>query len=627
MLTRRDALQRSVAGLAALALPQTAGARGAVPLPSARVMRRDIQRMVDLGPRYTGTAGHGAFIDWLEEELIEAGVVMLPRDHEKLTIWEASAFGLELDGTAVRTATYYPRSQETGPGGVTGPLVYAGALPLPQLNLGPESGSAAADYGATLASWAQGLGGAGSAQGAVLLVDVPMPLPLTAGIFVPLATELVWPGHSTADFAAGDYKRPWIAPGVTGIPTAAFGGLGAVGCVFILDAPYEAIRDGYMPFENGFEELPALFVDRDTGAELRAAAAGRPTAKLTLEATRRDGTSPALLGYLPGTSRADEALFLNSHTDGEGFVEENGGVGMVHLARHFGSLRGRRRLTRTLVFSLWPGHMASGMPQLQGVLDEHADIVRSAAAGITIEHLGCTEWIDTADKGYHATGEAETLGCWTTQGKVFEITRDATVAAALPRVALLRPPVQFGVGGALQSAGVPQVGFLAGPYYLLSNAPGGDMEKLDAGLAARQVAWVADLLRRMDAVPAADLAAGDPSLGSKSEGPRATYPPAPPFALRVALTRLGGNHVRGRVRVNRLGPVRLQAFLIHGRLRVPLGRAVVRPSRTGTTAFSIKVGGRGKRALKNTTGGRVVLVAQARDRGRRVVRRALRRRA
>ncbi|MEA2126726.1 MAG: hypothetical protein QOI80_3508 [Solirubrobacteraceae bacterium] len=529
--TRRQALGIAAGGMATLAWPGAAVGRRRVGLPTGRQLRRDIQHMVDLGPRFTGTAGHDAFIDWLEAELVAAGVVMLPRDEEKLTVWEASGFGLEVDGTAQRVATYYPRSQETGPAGVSGPLVHAAT--------------------------------GGSLAGAIALVDLPMPTPLTTGFLLPLVTYLHWPGHSDAEFATGDYKRPWIAPGVSGVPTAPYAAQGAVGCVFVLDAPYEALRDNYIPFENGFEELPALFVDRDTGAALRAKA-GAP-AKLTLEASRHEGTSPALLGYLPGTKRRDEALILDSHTDGEGFVEENGGIGMVALARHFGSLPRAKRLERTLVFSLWPGHMATGMPQLQGVIDKHPDIVRSAAAAITVEHLGCSEWIDTADKGYHATGEAEALGVWTTQGKVFDITKAATIKHDIPHAALLRPPVQFGVGGAFQTSGVPQVGFLAGPYYLLSNAPGGDMDKLDAELAAKQVAWTATMLRAFDAVPMEELAAGDPTLGTKPDAQPATYPPRKPLRLRLR---------RGTIAVNRPAVVRY-AVRRRGR-RIAHGRRLVR---------------------------------------------------
>jgi hypothetical protein len=173
-------------------------------------------------------------------------------------------------------------------------------------------------------------------------------------------------------------------------------------------------------------------------------------------------------------------------------------------------------LKRTLVFAAWPGHMSGALPELEGWMGAHPDLVRKAAAAMTIEHLGCTEWVESADKGYHATGENELFGVWTTQGKLFEVTRDALVDANLARTALLRPPVQFGVGGAFQTAGVPQIGAIAGPEYLLTITPNGDMDKLDERLAAKQIAWLADIARRIDGISAADLRAGDPTLGSSA---------------------------------------------------------------------------------------------------------------
>jgi hypothetical protein len=601
-LTRRSLLQNTALTAAAAtagggllgkawAAP-AARAKAAVPLPSPARLRADIQHMVDLGPRFTGTAGHGRFVDWLEEELLKAGCVMLPRDHVPVHMWEAHGFGLDLlDGSGkgkVKVASYYPRSQETGAAGVTGSLVNAAA---------PTA----------------------DPRGAIFLVDLPAPAPLTAGAFLPLKTFTYWPGHSDADFAVSDYKRPWIAPGVSGAPTAQYKAQGAVGVVYILDAPYGAIRDIYAPFENGFEDLPALFVDRDTGSKLRALAATAPRAKLSLTATRKKTTAPSILGYLPGAAGNDEALFVNSHTDGEGFVEENGGIGMVGLARHFGSLPAAQRLRRSLVFSLWPGHMAPDMPQLKGVLDDHPDIVRSSVAGITVEHLGCSEWIDSPGKGYHATGENELLGVWTTQGKVFDICKAETVANDIRRAALLRPPVQFGVGGALQTAGVPQVGFLAGPYYLLSNAPGGDMEKFDGKLAARQVAWTAAMLRRFDETPAAELAAGDPTLGQKSTGARAKFPPRPALRFRVALNAVGAagilhsGRVGGTVTLNRTGRVRIRVVRRRGKSVVTLGSTVISVKQQGTARFSARVGLRSRRALRRSARGTVVVTARFTD--------------
>jgi hypothetical protein len=197
-------------------------------------------------------------------------------------------------------------------------------------------------------------------------------------------------------------------------------------------------------------------------------------------------------------------------------VEENGGVAFVHLARYFGSLPRAKRLRRTLVFAAWPGHFSNDLPQAGGWISAHKDIVRRAAAALTVEHLGCSEWTDSTAAGYEATGRAELFAVWTTQGEMFNLTRDSVIAHDLPRTALLRPPAQFGVGGPFQTAGVPQIGAIAGPEYLLTISPSSDMPKLDANLAARQIAWLADLTTRIDPVPASTLRQGDPTLGSPS---------------------------------------------------------------------------------------------------------------
>jgi hypothetical protein len=474
--------------------------------------------MVEFGPRLTASESHNNYVAWLEDEFVAAGLELLPCDEYETDRWLARDVRLDLlDGPAagpVKIATYYPRSQETPALGVSGPLVYGGAAPALSAS-GTDFGAlqaAVARYPSDLQSWASGVSGtlAGGSSGSILLVELPMPVPLTAAALLPAATYLNWPGHSPADWATSDYKRIWIAPGLS-VPLAPFQAMGAVGVVFIVDASFEALAGGYVPFTHGFEPLPALYVDRDTGARLRALAAARPKTRLTLTASHQKAPTRAVTAVLPGASK--ETLIFNTHTDGQGFAEENGGVAFVQLARHFASLPRNKRLKRTLVFAAWPGHMVADLPQTQGWIDSHPDLVKRAAAALTVEHLGCSEWIDTLDAGYHRTGEAELFGIWTTQGKMFELTRDTVVAHEIPRALLLRPPAQFGVGGAFQSAGVPQIGAIAGPEYLLTISGNGDLDKLDEKLAARQIAWLADLARRLDAVPAAELRQDDPTLG------------------------------------------------------------------------------------------------------------------
>jgi hypothetical protein len=524
-IDRRTLLGRAaVLGTSATMLGATAAAarrprrQNAVPLPSPRQVREDFTTMVDFGPRLTASPNHANYIAWLEQEFEAAGLELLPCDGYTTDRWLAEDVGLTIDeGTGagpVKVATYYPRSQETPADGVSGPLVYGGMAPTLGVS-GTDLAAledAIARYPSELASWAQGISGllAGGPQGSILLVDLPMPVPLTAAAFLPLATYLNWPGHTVADWAAVDYKRVWIEPGLS-VPLAPFQEMGAAGVVFICDASRQALSGGYLPFTHGFEPLPALYVDRDTGRSLRAVAAGRPKTTLTLTASRQPSPTHAITAILPGASA--ETLIFNTHTDGQGFTEENGGVAFVQLARHFASLPPHQRLKRTLVFAAWPGHMVADLPQTQGWIDTHPDLVSRAAAALTVEHLGCSEWIDTLDRGYHPTGEAELFGIWTTQGKMFELTRDTVTAHGIPKAALLRPPVQFGVGGAFQSTGVPQIGAIAGPEYLLTVSPNGDLDKLDEHLAARQIGWLADLARRIDATPAATLRQGDPTLG------------------------------------------------------------------------------------------------------------------
>jgi hypothetical protein len=228
---------------------------------------------------------------------------------------------------------------------------------------------------------------------------------------------------------------------------------------------------------------------------------------------------------------------------------------------------------------------------------------------MTIEHLGCSEWVDNAERGFHPTGEHETFGVWVSQGKLFEATRDALVATggAMARTALLRPPVQFGVGGAFQTAGVPQIGAIAGPEYLLTIKRNGDMEKLDERLAAAQTAWLADILRRIDPISAEQLRAGDPTLGSfrpgENESTRSSCGPAGAAGSGKCLSRrspIGPRNV-GRVR---LGYTRKRLLRLPVKPRSRTRRAYrycVKRSRGRVTAVFSSRSKRGKVRLVTTT--------------------------
>src|SRR5260370_27220993 len=176
--------------------------------------------MVDLGQRLAAAPADGASVDWLEREFIATGLTTLPRDNFTTDRWLAQDVALDiLNGSSagpVKVATYFPRSQETPPGGVTGPLVYGGTAPAPSLSFtGPADLQASlARYPSELASWASGLSGLpGGEQGSILLVDLPAPVPMTGGELVPGSPFPDWPGHQVPGWAAAEVQAPGAGPG------------------------------------------------------------------------------------------------------------------------------------------------------------------------------------------------------------------------------------------------------------------------------------------------------------------------------------------------------------------------------------------------------------------------------
>jgi hypothetical protein len=551
---------------AAPARAQAAAAAGN--LPSAGQIREDFQRMVDFGPRLTGTPAHEKFIDWVQGELERAGCLIYPRDQKPFTYWNARRWGLDLVGGAtpspVKISSYFPRSGETPEAGITGKLVSAAQQD--------------------------------QIAGNIVLIDPKLPPQLTESFLLSEANYFHWTGHQPDP--SRDYKRVWVATVGASNVLQQYQDMGAIGAVFILDASEAAAAGAYVPFNAGFYKCPALWVDRATGAALTQAALTTPEVRLTLTAEKRKTTSPSIVGVLPGAS--DEVMVVNTHTDGQNAFEENAAVTLVHLARHFSALPAGKRLKRSLVFSAVTGHMTGELPQTQGFVNDHPDLIAAAAAGMTIEHYGSAEWVDDAT-GFHATGDPEGCGLWTSESGVLQPVIDSLTTDDIPHTFVLRPkPLYLGIGGALYDAGVPGSSFIAGPNHLVNIVPNGHMDKLDAALAARQTRWTANLLTTFDGMTAADLMRGDVQVTRPSLGPHRPFParapgaPTPPTAdCLPSSTTLGADGA---------GPARL------GRTPRQLRAAKIRPQSRAKGVFRYCVDGTRGRVSAIVDRGRVRLV-------------------
>jgi hypothetical protein len=492
-MTRRAFVQKSAVGVAstafagrfadgALAAPRR---RRIVPLPSAAQYRADVQRMVDFGPRLPGSAAHNAYCDWLEDQFVNAGLELLPADQFAYDRWDLGAYSLDvLDGPSpgtLKVAFPYVRSAGTPAGGIVAPLSY-GSME------------------------------AGGAPGSIVVVDVPAPAKLTGAAFLPLFTYRYWPGHNDADWAMIDYQRAWVGPWPSSFSSFAAAGAKAV-VLIAANGTYEALKGTFSPHQASAQPIPVLIVDSATGTTLRQQALAGRNARLKLDAPLRRSTFRTITAVLPGASQ--ETIIVDTHSDGQNAVEENAGPAIVGMARHFGSLPPRQRPKRTLAFVVWSAHMTDPavQPEADGWIKAHPEIVNRAVAAVTLEHLGCLEWIDDPSKGYHGTGQNELYGIWTTQGPTFELAKSALIKHNLVRHALARGPVEFTVGGIFQQIGVPNVGGIAGPEYLLVISDRGEIEKLDFDLGARQIGFYADMIKAFDSADANALKTGDPTLG------------------------------------------------------------------------------------------------------------------
>ncbi|HEY2436958.1 MAG TPA: hypothetical protein VGH93_07235 [Solirubrobacteraceae bacterium] len=484
-------------------------------LPSPEKVRLAVEKMVGFGPRLTGSRAHNRYISWLQAQFANSGCTMLAPDQHPLTLWQAKRYGLEVLGATpqrIPISSYYPRSGETSSKGVTGKLTYLGAVPPPSISAEQPGGIPAAVelFESGLNGWmSAAIAGAGaSLQGAIALVDLPLPLPLTTAIFAPMADYDFDPEEPAGGFTQ-DYKRLWIAGGgaLEQLKSA-----GASGAIFTFDASPEAMLGQYVPFSSEGPGLPALNVDRETAGTLRTLAAGKPTVRLTLYATREAATSPSIVAVLPGDGSTDEVMVVNTHTDGQNFVEENGGVAEVLLARYFHSLPKGKRLKRTLVFSAVTGHMAPNMPQTKGFIEDHPDIIARTVAAVTIEHLGVSKWLDEVSSGYYEASPYEPGGAYCSTTEMVVPLIQSIPEHQIDNTAVLHGPVYFGIGGAFFEAGIPAIGYLTGPNYLVQIAANGCLDKLNDQLFARQIGWFADLLTRYDKMSALELKTGEPSV-------------------------------------------------------------------------------------------------------------------
>ena len=225
--------------------------------------------------------------------------------------------------------------------------------------------------------------------------------------------------------------------------------------------PYPAPSGLPAPGDPG---CPAVWAGDATGAALsRLAASGQASATLTLTADITAGAATETAwGWLKGSGHTGENIIINTHTDGPNAVEENGGLGLLALARYLASLPARQH---DMYFALVTGHFQ--LPQFTRIIPGPKNIA---------------------------------------------IGNDATSVWMLDHPGIYRGPLPLylGEGAPLYSAGLGTVSLCPMPTYLLQAGDAQhqdllDLDKLDQHLIYGQILALARTIQTLDATAPARL--------------------------------------------------------------------------------------------------------------------------
>ncbi|HLD66804.1 MAG TPA: hypothetical protein VJA19_12225 [Pseudomonas sp.] len=461
-------------------------------LPSRDELWRWIEGLNSFGPRLTGSEAHARSINYLATEF-EALGLQVQRDAQRIQRWTARRSSLTLsDGSPVAVAAEYPYSGMTSARGVKGELHWFDKKP--------------GDFSA--------------ARGKIAIV------PVERVDLSPLKTIALFKCKSRlpdtgADFQSGE-TTPLLGPLLAAfLPQARQAGVLGVICVFEGLSDAQA-QQQVLPFTTAYAGCPALWVTAHTGQRLKEAAQQGLSATLILDAVLEDTQTDTLYAVLPGNN-ARETIIINTHTDGPNACEENGAAGLLALARHQ-SRRAERN--RTQVFVMATGHFQIPQVTTEGQatsawLAHHPELWdgknghAKAVAGLTLEHLGCTEWKDDMNAGGPApTGRLERELVYTTNPVMEQIYLEAVADRSKLRSLTLSPrigKVFFGEAQPLFAAGIPSISLIPVPDYLCQVLPDGGIERLDPDFAHQQVTSFTRALHQLDALATADIGAVTPT--------------------------------------------------------------------------------------------------------------------
>lgn len=305
---------------------------------------------------------------------------------------------------------------------------------------------------------------------------------------------------------------------------------GAIGFIGLLvDSPTDGC-DFYVPYDGFPKGLPALWIGREHASHVRALARASGRARLVSIGENHLVDSHNVVGVIPGSdgsgNSGNENIIVTCHHDAPfaSAVEDASGLSvLLALAKEFAAARGgARQLRRDLVFVASSGHFHGGIGN-RTFVERHADsFLKRTVAAFGVEHIA-EEVESDGCGGYRLTGRPEVRALFFDGSNPFAgILEEEAERCQLDRL-ICADAYGFGPEPPCDSApfftaGIPSACHISGPLCLFD--PHDTVDKVRAVDLVPVAKFFAHAIRRVDAIPAAELAEG-------MKRPRG-LPPAPP---------------------------------------------------------------------------------------------------
>jgi hypothetical protein len=483
--TRAGFLRGAGATALAAALPARAIAAprsrpGGLPAKS-EVWDQQVQ-LARWSPPYVGTPGHDAFVDFIADEFEAAGLEAQRRSL-RFDAWQLPrrvALGAET-GERLPVASHQHYSGPTGPQGVTAPLAYVGA-------------SAAALTAAQV-------------SGRIAVFELPA-LALAEAMNETLGAH---PPEAADDAGAVETNPAYTFLSSYAPRAEAAMQAGAVGAIFAWGPEFseDAVAHQVPHWNAAPLGIPALFVGDAVRRRLQQLALAGTAVTLVLESSIDEGrTTDNVWAVLPGET--DEVITVNTHSDGCNAYEENGGIAIAAMARHFARVPRRR----TMVFAATAGHFANGLvPGAETFREEEADLFERTVACVTAEHLGADEWVDDARGRYRASGRYELDWVYTRPGRAMaDVMLEAARGTGFSTFKAVRPYAnqggyQFGEGREYAAAGKAVISTMGHPWFLFTQPPHGELRRIAKDRLYGAIVALTKATAALDGMPADEMQA------------------------------------------------------------------------------------------------------------------------